>query len=623
MGYNNSSRWWSVRAILLICLGVSLVGGRPFQSGQSSLQPDGDESGEFHEAFPLVEPDAVHTKLTVARRGLDVISRITNPVAVVAVIGPYRSGKSFLLNQLLSLSCNEGFGVGHMRDTNTRGIWGWGEPLELEVDGTTTSVLFLDTEGFESIGKSTVYDDRIFALAAIMSSVLIYNLPETVREADIGKLSFAVQLAEEFYGRVRGRESALQPARLVWLIQRDFLEGKTVQQMVDQALQPVPNIAGSREIDEVNRIRLSLAVMAENSTAFSLPQPHLARTKLCNLNDTDFDSKYVHQRNLLKSVIASMISPKQVQGKPMNGKDFVALLEQVLDALNQGEIPTAGSVVDSFNRGVLDRCVELYESLMSKVKLPVPDAEFDSFHKTAINAAMLHFEKNRFGRHHGDRAQDALTTELDKIYGSLLLRNQYLSSKRCEDTYNKCEELMDKLQTLKLPSMAKFEAGVAACNRSYGASCLGPSKAQLRQRLDKMWARSRSQFLNDYNRRLFNWLVGFSLVMVVVGRFFIKFYPLEIAAWALFIFLESYMHLFWSAESLYYNPTWQLVIGVWEAIVYNPVLDLDRWAVPLAWVSVAAFIFCRYRRRSKHPPPLLPSQEISRPSRFRRLLRQT
>jgi septin family protein len=76
------------------------------------------------------------------------------------VIGPYRSGKSFLLNQLLSLSCYEGFGVGHMRDTKTKGIWVWGTPLELEIDGVKTSVIYLDTEGFESVGKSNVYDDR-------------------------------------------------------------------------------------------------------------------------------------------------------------------------------------------------------------------------------------------------------------------------------------------------------------------------------------------------------------------------------------------------------------------------------------------------------------------------------
>jgi hypothetical protein len=107
------------------------------------------------------------------------------------------------------------------------GIWIWGTPVEMEVDGSKVSVIYLDTEGFESVGKSNVYDDRfvpnhtffgftflgprihyfcflhhrIFALATVLSSVLIYNLPETVREADISRLSFAVEIAEEFYGR--------------------------------------------------------------------------------------------------------------------------------------------------------------------------------------------------------------------------------------------------------------------------------------------------------------------------------------------------------------------------------------------------------------------------------------
>ncbi|KAM3278874.1 hypothetical protein ACQJBY_046275 [Aegilops geniculata] len=160
--------------------------------------PDPDE---LERAFPIVEPDYGHTKLRLSEQGLEAIRRIENPIAIVGVIGPYRSGKSFLLNQLLSLSCDKGFGVGHMRDTKTKGIWIWGKPVEMDVDGTKVSVLYLDTEGFESVGKSNVYDDRIFALATVLSSVLIYNLPETVREADISRLSFAVEIAEEFYGR--------------------------------------------------------------------------------------------------------------------------------------------------------------------------------------------------------------------------------------------------------------------------------------------------------------------------------------------------------------------------------------------------------------------------------------
>ncbi|KAJ4812916.1 hypothetical protein LUZ62_025482 [Rhynchospora pubera] len=184
-----TKRWGHVTLGVALLLSLLVLG---------SALPDPED---FDRAFPIVEPDSGHTKLRLSREGLEAIRRINTPIAAISVIGPYRSGKSFLLNQLLNLSCDKGFGVGHMRDTKTKGIWVWGTPVKLTIDDTKVSVLYLDTEGFESVGKSNVYDDRIFALATVLSSVLIYNLPETIREADISRLSFAVELAEEFYGR--------------------------------------------------------------------------------------------------------------------------------------------------------------------------------------------------------------------------------------------------------------------------------------------------------------------------------------------------------------------------------------------------------------------------------------
>lgn len=40
------------------------------------------------------------------------------------------------------------------------GIWVWGSPVEVDIGGVKTSIFYLDTEGFESVGKSNVYDDR-------------------------------------------------------------------------------------------------------------------------------------------------------------------------------------------------------------------------------------------------------------------------------------------------------------------------------------------------------------------------------------------------------------------------------------------------------------------------------
>ncbi|KAB2616099.1 guanylate-binding protein 5 [Pyrus ussuriensis x Pyrus communis] len=564
-----------------------------FASGSLAIE-------NFHQAFPIVEPDPGHTKLRLSREGLEAIERITNPIAAVAVIGPYRSGKSFLLNQLLSLSCYEGFGVGHMRDTKTKGIWVWGTPIELDIDGVKTSVFYLDTEGFESVGKSNVYDDRIFALATVMSSVLVYNLPETIREADIARLSFAVELAEEFYGRVKGQDVAFEPAKLLWLIQRDFLQGKSVQQMVNEALLRVPNNDGNKNIDMVNQIRDSLAIMGDNSTAFSLPQPHLERTKLCDMKDGELDPMYVKKKEQLKQLVSSIIRPKIVQGKTLNGKEFVSFLEQILEALNKGEIPSTGSLVEVFNKGILERCLKLYHERMEKLSLPLVEQSVQEYHERSMEEVMKLFEDQHFGRHHAKKSVEQLQEEVDKVFKNVVMANEYQSSKLCEALYTRCEDKMDQLQVLRLPSMAKFNAGFLQCNQSFEQECVGPAKVNYEVRMMKMLGKSRSLFIKEYNHRLFNWLVAFSLVMVVVGRFIIKFILIEIGAWIMFIFLETYTRMFWSAESLYYNPVWHVIVATWETLVYSPVLDLDRWAIP-AGVLVALFIlYWRCYGRRKH-----------------------
>lgn len=54
---------------------------------------------------PLVQPVPGGTKLQVAPEGLAVLRSLHTAVSPVVVIGPYRSGKSFMLNQLLGVGC--------------------------------------------------------------------------------------------------------------------------------------------------------------------------------------------------------------------------------------------------------------------------------------------------------------------------------------------------------------------------------------------------------------------------------------------------------------------------------------------------------------------------------------
>jgi hypothetical protein len=61
---------------------------------------------------------------------------------------------------------------------------------------------------------------------------------------------------------------------------------------------------------QVNRIRQSLALIARNSTAFGLVQPHLERTKLCQLGDEALEPKYLRQRSALQQLVTGLAHPK-------------------------------------------------------------------------------------------------------------------------------------------------------------------------------------------------------------------------------------------------------------------------------------------------------------------------
>ena len=57
----------------------------------------------------------------------------------------------------------------------------------------------------------------------------------------------------------------VEAPNMLWLIQRDFLEGKTVQQMVSEALSEVPNPTRNGDIAQVLSLLQSCDVVSQSS----------------------------------------------------------------------------------------------------------------------------------------------------------------------------------------------------------------------------------------------------------------------------------------------------------------------------------------------------------------------
>ena len=94
--------------------------------------------------------------LRVAPEGLELLERLgSERVAVAAVAGQYRTGKSFFLNRLAG-GAAKGFGVGETTEPCTRGVWLWHRPDLKAADGAT--LLLMDTEGLASADQDDTSD---------------------------------------------------------------------------------------------------------------------------------------------------------------------------------------------------------------------------------------------------------------------------------------------------------------------------------------------------------------------------------------------------------------------------------------------------------------------------------
>ena len=91
----------------------------------------------------LITKDGSNT-LKIEQKALDCIKSFRETFGVVIVVGPYRQGKSFLLNQIMN---KNGFSVGHKDESHTKGIWMWPELVKAKDEqGNSVNMLLLDTE---------------------------------------------------------------------------------------------------------------------------------------------------------------------------------------------------------------------------------------------------------------------------------------------------------------------------------------------------------------------------------------------------------------------------------------------------------------------------------------------
>ena len=123
------------------------------------------------------------SKLVPVPEALELLKRLQHKqIGVLAICGPCRSGKSYILSKMVDAP--DAFKLGHEMDPETYGIWLGTSYL----DFGDYAILLLDTEGIDAASAKGRDDVSILVMTVLLSSFLIYNSMQVPKRRDVNMM---------------------------------------------------------------------------------------------------------------------------------------------------------------------------------------------------------------------------------------------------------------------------------------------------------------------------------------------------------------------------------------------------------------------------------------------------
>ncbi|XP_072141161.1 atlastin-1-like isoform X2 [Dermacentor andersoni] len=230
------------------------------------------------------------------------------PVVVIAIAGVFRKGKSFLLCFLLRYLRNlgradwlgdpnaplDGFEWRGGSDRHTKGIVIWSEAFLVKTSrGEELAVLLMDTQGtFDCESSNEIHRD-IFALSAMISSVLVYNVSQNIQEnylqhlqdfIEYGVLLKSAQRQHQSASAVQG-EGSMRPFQSLWFLVRDWMSPSEIEygakggrKLLDKRLTIAPG-----QDEDLRRLREKIRSCFKTIRSFLMPFPGEKVTEVASI----------------------------------------------------------------------------------------------------------------------------------------------------------------------------------------------------------------------------------------------------------------------------------------------------------------------------------------------------
>ncbi|KAI2517836.1 guanylate binding protein 1 [Homo sapiens] len=406
-------------------------------------------ASEIHMTGPMCLIENTNGRLMANPEALKILSAITQPMVVVAIVGLYRTGKSYLMNKLAGKK--KGFSLGSTVQSHTKGIWMWCVPHPKKPGHI---LVLLDTEGLGDVEKGDNQNDSwIFALAVLLSSTFVYNSIGTINQQAMDQLYYVTELTH----RIRSKSSPDENENevedsadfvsffpdFVWTL-RDFsldLEADGQPLTPDEYLTYSLKLKkGTSQKDETfNLPRLCIRKFFPKKKCFVFDRP-VHRRKLAQLEklqDEELDPEFVQQVADFCSYIFSNSKTKTLSGGiQVNGPRLESLVLTYVNAISSGDLPCMENAVLALaqieNSAAVQKAIAHYEQQMGqKVQLPTESLqELLDLHRDSEREAIEVFIRSSF-KDVDHLFQKELAAQLEKKRDDFCKQNQEASSDRC------------------------------------------------------------------------------------------------------------------------------------------------------------------------------------------------
>ncbi|KAM5267232.1 guanylate-binding protein 1-like isoform 1-T3 [Hipposideros larvatus] len=404
-------------------------------------------ASEIHMPGPVCLIENTKGKLVVNPEALKILSAIEQPLVVVAVVGLYRTGKSYLMNKLAGKS--KGFSLGSTVQSHTKGIWMWCVPHPEKPNRT---LVLLDTEGLGDVEKGDNQNDSwIFALAILLSSTFVYNSMGTINQQAMDQLHYVTELTDRIRANSSPDASEVEDSAaflsffpdFVWTL-RDFsldLEADGQAISADQYLENSLKLKqGTSQKDKnFNLPRLCIRKFFPKKKCFIFDRP-THRKKLGQLealHDDELDPEFLQQAAAFCSYIYNNSKTKTLSGGiKVNGPRLESLVLTYVNAISSGDLPCMENAVLALaqieNSAAVKNAIAHYDQQMrQKLQLPTDTLqELLDLHRDSEKRAIEFFLKNSF-KDVDQLFQKELAAELEKKRDDFCKQNMKASSDRC------------------------------------------------------------------------------------------------------------------------------------------------------------------------------------------------